>query len=420
MRKQKIMTTIGMLLSTGIILSGCGSMNDSTSAMQQPKQTDEQQDSLKNVMDKMLPPGAAYMVAKSAVRKQAIYTDDLNKEGKKEGLAFYQNSHDNNQIHLLIVKQENGAWKKLVDTAIDNFFLDYFKISDLNGDGRKELIIGTATAEDALDKQLFIYDLGDNGIEERVNLPYEAVDVGNYDDKAVENLMVLDGKAGTAQKASLYHYDEGKLTKISSIDRTMDAIPEHVINGKLADGKNALYIDSGIGAHSMQTEILSIQNGKLVNVVNSDDHTLLKEYPLYSKDINDDGIIEAGGMYIPKGYDDAAMAEIPFLYRYYDYSSDGTKKLAESRYIDSELNFSITIPTSWQESATIQKSNNGISVIDSNNNDILFEVKWTSSASFDASNTKLKTVGDTIFYIEKGKNFKISNSYFHLLAEEMK
>lgn len=420
MKNQKIMTTIGVLLTAGVILTGCGNKNDFGSVLQQPKQTDVQQESLKSVIDKMLPPGAEYVVAKSTIRKQAIYTQDLNRDGKKEGLAFYQNSHDNKQIHLLIVKQEKGTWIKLSDTAIDNFYLDYFKLSDLNGDGRIEMIIGTATAENVPDKKLSIYELGDKGIEEKINLPYEAVDVSNYDDKAVENLMVLDGKAGTAQKVALYHYDEGKLTEISSMERNMDAIPEHVISGKMADGKYALYVDSGLGAHSMQTEIINIENGKLVNVVKSDDNSLLKEYPLYSKDINDDGIIEAGGMYIPKGYDDAAMAEIPFIYNYYDYASDGKKKLMESRYIDSEQNFYITIPTQWQEKVTIKKSENGVSVINNDSNECLFEVKWTSSASFDASNTKLKAVGDTIFYTEKGKNFKISNDYFHLLAEEMK
>ncbi len=47
----------------------------------------------------------------------------------------------------------------------------------------------------------------------------------------------------------------------------------------------------------MLTEILGVKDGKLIKVGDDNDSTLMKEYPLYSRDINGDSVIEAENVY---------------------------------------------------------------------------------------------------------------------------
>ena len=152
-------------------------------------------------------------------------------------------------------------------------------------------------------------------------------------------IIILRGERNKSQSAQVLKLEKKELKLISQVELEPSAHHENIVSGKLADGNRALFIDSGVGAHSMLTEIVAYNNGKLIKIGDLNDKFLFKAYPLYSEDINNDGIIEAGGMYIPKGWEDAAFADIPFVYVYADYKIDGTKQVIEERHSNGKNNF---------------------------------------------------------------------------------
>jgi hypothetical protein len=66
-------------------------------------------------------------------------------------------------------------------------------------------------------------------------------------------------------------------------------------------------------------------------------------------------LTEVGGMYIPKGYETEAFANIPFIYVYADYKIDGSSEIIEERYSNNTHNFYITIPSEWRGKVTVEK-----------------------------------------------------------------
>ena len=144
----------------------------------------------------------------------------------------------------------------------------------------------------------------------------------------------------------------------------------------------------------------------------------MKEYPLYSRDINADGVIEAGGMYIPKGYEDAAMAEIPFIQVYYDYKLDGTKTTVEERYAEEGQHFYITIPSDLYGKVTVKRLDQSVQLVTDAGGETVFEVKWAKKDEAGQYGKILGKTNDTIYYTDLKDELTISRDQFHLMGEE--
>ncbi len=373
---------------------------------------------INKALKEILQPGSEYLTPRNTQQKQSIFTEDIDKDGKDEAFVLYRDMKENRQVHLLMLQEENGKWNKALDIATNFNTLDYFKLEDLDGDGKKEVILGTSISDSDPSKQLFIYELDGKELVNKVNRYYEWIDISDYNEDKNPEIIILDGKITKSQTAEMFNYENKQLKSRTFVPLNPDGLIENVVIGKLADGKKALFVDSTLGAHSMLTEVIAYDNGKLIKIGDENDGILFKEYPLYSRDINNDGIIDVGGMYIPKGFEDAAIAEIPFIYTYSDYREDGTHEIIEERYTDSVQHFYITIPSKWHGKVTIKKLDQGVRLIDNDSQENLFEVKWINKESYSDSKTKLGETKDIVFYTDINEELPISKDNFHLLKDE--
>lgn len=407
-----------LIVSIIVVLTGCGKVVDTISLIQAPMLLSSKQDEIDKALKKILMPGDEYVYPRNAEQKQCIFAEDIDQDGNLEVFTLYRNMKENRQVRLLMLKEHNGEWNKVFDIGTNFNALDYFKLEDLDGNGNKEVIFGASISDSDPNKEIFIYEWDGKNLVKKVERTYERITIGDYNEDKKPDIMILDGEINKSQTLEMFSYEKGQLKSRSLVELNPDSLPENVVNGKLADGKKALFIDSALGAHSMLTEIVSYDNGKLIKVGTENDNILFKAYPLYSRDINKDGITEVGGMYIPKGFEDAAMAEIPFIYIYADYYKNGTKQVIEERYVDKVQHFYITIPSKWHGKVTIQKLDKGVKLIDSEEQKVLFEVKWTNKEAYVMSKTKIGETKDTIFYSDMKEQLYIQNSNFHLLEDE--
>lgn len=418
MKKFKIAIILMILLGMPLFTTGCEVTSASISLFSAPAYN-KSEEAIKKVLDKLMPANSELIAPAKQDKKRSIFVEDIDNDGSLEAFAFYHNTKENQQVHLLILKEKGGKWNKVSDFRTDYFLVDYFSLQDLDYDGKKEITIGLGTSKYEPLKQLTIYELIKGKLIKRTEQLYEYVNIGDFNSDRKFDILILDGERNKEQKAKLYSYEKGKMHLISSIMLDQYGFHENIINGKLADGKRALFVDSGLGAHSMLTEIIFYSNGKLNKIGSEADRFLFKAYPLYSSDINGDGIVEAGGMYIPKGYENSAMFEIPFIYEYADYNSNGTKKIIEERYVNGEKRFYITIRDKNRGKVTIKKFKNGVGLVDLANGKSLFNVKWIDKKYYTNNlGTKIGETNETIFYTDSKQNADTISKYFHLLQNE--
>ncbi|CAH0344824.1 VCBS repeat-containing protein [Bacillus sp. CECT 9360] len=410
-----------MYILTGLMLSGCSMVKSPGDLIESPQLHDGQQLKVRAALNQLLPSGIEFITPKQAAIKQSIFIEDVNGDGKQqEAFILYRNLKENEQVHLLVLQKKKQDWIQISDIEMDYINLDYFGLHDLDDDGVMEVTMGLGTSDFETEKQLVIYKWDTAGLMKQMKRSYHLLDIADYDGDTKMDILLVDGKRRESFTADLFRYEDSNLESLSAVDLEAFSFHEHMVNGKLNDGHQALFIDSMIGVHSMLTEIIAYDHGKLVKVGEEHGSLQMKKYPLYSKDINNDGITEVGGMYIPQGWEDALFEDIPFIEFYSTYSIEGAPKKITERFTERVRRFYIEIPSEWHGKVTVKKIKNGIQLLSVSNQKPVFEVKWKKKQSLEPSKEKvvLQKTKDTVFYSGRKENETFPFSQFHLLEDE--
>ena len=382
-----------------------------------PSLQDEEQEKLRDSLEPFLPPGSEFAIPEQADKKQAIYMEDADRNRLKKAFVLYTPSGEDQAVRLLVLKQEDGSWRKAASLNTEQGTLDYFGLHDLDQDGEKEAVIGMAGSDFEEEKLLSVYTLEKSGLNKRLEQEYDLIDIFDYDNDGTEDVLLVNGKRRKDFTAALYSYKAGRLEEKSSLGLDAYVFHEHAFGGKLLDGSRGFYIDSRFGIHSQLPEIIAFRDGKLVKAGNPNASIQMKSTLLYTRDINDDGVPEVGDMYIPKGWEDAAFEDIPFIETYTAHSADGVKRKVSERYTDRTRRFYIEIPSEWQGRITPKRLEDGIQLLTVSEGRTVFEVRWADQGK-KVQGTVLSDTKTAVFYTGIEEHLTFPFSQFHLLENE--
>ncbi len=397
MRKKSKSSLITGLVMSSIMLTGCQLVESPNALIEAPQQANKQNKELSKKAAELLPSNSELLTPVNSNKKQSIYIADINDDGNQEAFLLYRGLGENRKVHLLSLQETENEWREVSDFELNYLQLDYFDLHDLDNDGAIEIVIGLGGSDFESENELMIYQWSVEGLTQVAKKDYEVLDISDYDRDGKSDVLIVHGVRREFMEAELLKFRSSQLVTTSKVNLDAYAFHENTASGKLSDGYQALFIDGAVGAHSMITEIIAFEEGKLIKVDERAGGMLIKEYPLYSKDINDDGVIEVGGMYIPKGWEDEAFADIPFIEYYSTYSINGVEKKIEERYTNRDKKFYITIPVEWQGKVTMKKLENSIQLISVSDEELLFEVKWGNRDSVASAGHIFKKTKDTTF-----------------------
>ena len=86
--------------------------NPPNELIESPHPQDVQQIALNNTLNQLLPPNTEFMTPKQGVRKQSIYLEDINDDGKQEAFILYKSLEGSKQVHLLVLQESGEKWLK--------------------------------------------------------------------------------------------------------------------------------------------------------------------------------------------------------------------------------------------------------------------------------------------------------------------
>lgn len=230
--------------------------------------------------------------------KSAVVTEDLDGDGIKEAFAFYSTSDsEETMMHLNVIVKDKKKYKSVDDNSKSASGIERIDFYDLNGDGKKEIIVGWEIYAES-EKQLAVYQFEKNALTQIMSQKYTNYLCIDFDDNGKNEILVqdLDTKEST-NKASLYSITENGLTQISGclLDGKVKTAGRFKLSS-LSNGQKAVYIDEikGIGA---VTEVLFMSKGELKNPLLDVENTMenvktIRSATIPSADVNNDGIIE--------------------------------------------------------------------------------------------------------------------------------
>ncbi|MCQ4085578.1 hypothetical protein [Saccharibacillus sp. JS10] len=299
--------TLGLLL-----LSGCSdtlSLPDPTTLIQPPRLPADKE-ALRSTIDRQLPAGAVEVRARDSKDTSAIRYEDLDGDGVNEAILFYKPANSGENLHVMILQDQDGTWVKVLDIEGEGTVLDKLEFADISGNGAVDILAGYSTeGEDPLfggSNILMVYSYVNSEVSASLEklgnkLAYSAfslIDL-NGDGKSELSLINLRSNVGTDIKT--YQFEDNNFKELSSIllpNKTVTGY-YNATSGEVAPNQNGLVLDIMIGSGSY-TQIVVMKNGILQSVLSED--AAFRDGWVKSEDVNGDGIIEIGLLSVPDGW----------------------------------------------------------------------------------------------------------------------
>ncbi|TPG88456.1 hypothetical protein EEL32_09960 [Brevibacillus laterosporus] len=338
------------------LLAGCTPVASPNELLKAPTLNKNQEEVKKAVLAN-LPQGSSLMIPRNNPGENgAIMEKDINGDGSNEVVAFYKLGEYS--LGFIVMQKTGSNWKKIgqiEETAQD---VDYVAFEDVTGDKEKEIFVSWMASED-VDKEFGGYKWKDGQMIQILKTSGKEAIVGDLDKSGISSAYVfkLDRDKMKAP-AEVYQYDKAiskmKMVQQLELDWSINGY-ENVSLGKATKEQNGIFLDSGVGAHSGQTALLVNKQGKLTQVeLTNHDNVMFKPYSSYSKDINNDGIIEISTLVQPVGSEDLSMVDTPWLTEWYQWDGQKSVIKVKESYDDISNGFQVNIPNYWAGHYTVR------------------------------------------------------------------
>ncbi|MBU5352126.1 hypothetical protein ACN9MH_16900 [Paenibacillus silvae] len=346
-----------MAVLLGAVLSGCTVISDPKLLMKPPMMSTDKE-KLYNIVQKETPPESKLIRPKDMSNTSMIRVEDLNGDGIREASVFYETPNENVRIHGMILEEQGGSWVKKLTFDVPGNELESFKVMDITNDGNPDIVVGVSLQDQ---KALTAYSYK-GGVLEQVlgGVPYNQVIIDDMQGDALDlsgdgksDFVVVSLNASGFATIALYQYQDDSFKEIDKVvtDYTVKEV-YNALGGEITDGKMGIVLDADLDDRSSFTQIMYVQDNKLISAFKSPDQTY-RDDKILSGDVNNDGIIEFGLKETPKGWEHYVFDSRMWFYTFYQWDGKEGKKFVSFQFRDDADLFHLNLKPEWYGKITI-------------------------------------------------------------------
>ncbi|MBP2028315.1 hypothetical protein J2Z35_002116 [Acetoanaerobium pronyense] len=409
---KNFLKTVLLVTFLGTVLSGCTRVATPEELLHPPELNLEKK-GMKDAMEKFLPANATFTVlpALDEIEKEDAFTKrDLDGSGTEELIAFYRDK-STKLIGIMVLREKNGVWSSIADIKLKSFEILQYSIKDLDGDGKREIIIGTQGDEQfSYGKKLTILGFNGDSIEPIVEMPYLAGDVYDINGDGFYEVVVTYQDTTTLEnRLRVMNYKDEKMNRMAETGLYPGTEPYSIKISGIYDDKKAIFVDSFIGGQEGKTEVFFYTDKSLKDSVEVLGLSLPKKvFPVQSKDMDSNGIMEIGFPFLPPDGKNMYEPSKPWVKSYYNITNEGTLKLSKQIYEDYRMGFLFEIPESFTSRYTLEKDDEErvlrVNFIDSQNNPhLLSEIRIMNKSEWEQTEQVLQVISESSEEITGGR-----------------
>ena len=289
-----------MMMSLSLVLAGCAmpKLTLDPEELYALPELPARYTTLNQQLNAIQESSAEYAAPVSGSNIQPVQMVDLDGDGREEALAFFRQSDGEKPLKIYVFTDNGNSYTQTA--VIEGSGLAVYSIaySDMNGDGRMELIVGWRVSMDL--QALTVYALEPGGARELARSNYVKYAVADLNGDGMQELTVFRANQDGVGAADCYLWKNGALTLSSTIrvSMTMAELSQQgkVTVGTLRSGEPALFVTGVAEGMRAMTDVLLLRGGELNNAVLSPTTGVSGESSrfraLYPADINGDGVTE--------------------------------------------------------------------------------------------------------------------------------
>ena len=299
-KKKKKWAALLLMMSLSLVLAGCAmpKLTLDPEELYALPELPARYTTLNQQLNAIQESSAEYAAPVSGSNIQPVQMVDLDGDGREEALAFFRQSDGEKPLKIYVFTDNGNSYTQTA--VIEGSGLAVYSIaySDMNGDGRMEIIVGWRVSMDL--QALTVYALEPGGARELARSNYVKYAVADLNGDGMQELTVFRANQDGVGAADCYLWKNGALTLSSTIrvSMTMAELSQQgkVTVGTLRSGEPALFVTGVAEGMRAMTDVLLLRGGELNNAVLSPTTGVSGESSrfraLYPADINGDGVTE--------------------------------------------------------------------------------------------------------------------------------
>ncbi|HAG57260.1 MAG TPA: hypothetical protein DEP43_05780 [Ruminococcaceae bacterium] len=289
---------ITFLAACCLLLSACSSFQfNLTDLMQAPKLSEDQAEIYEALTDAVGVSDVQLKYPKSGAYRSAFVMFDLDADGEKEALVFYNMPSWGGNVRIMILDHQQEKWVSVYDAVGEGTDITEVDFRILTSSGRYCLMIGweQGTSENT---NISVYDYTGGQLRVLFESEYSQMLIEDIDQDGVQEILlgVFKASAKMGSIRLINDTDEG-LQPVSRVvmDNTITKFLRIDI-GFLSEDQTAVFVDAYTSSTQIVTEIMVYtEEGRLVPLsghAGDLDRLLVRELPVRCEDIDGDGILE--------------------------------------------------------------------------------------------------------------------------------
>jgi hypothetical protein len=260
-KKLKGCAAIVMVLAVLVSLNGCSLRISSFDNLIRPPKLSGKYQGLQDAFENSVDTDFDLQTPETGDYQSAFITYDCDSDGDEEAIVFYRTKDNSDIVKFSYFEYENDKWDFVKQFDGLGNSVDQVIFSDLNKDGKYEIIIGWGLFSSKTNKAFAVYEVSNNSINISNSYQYSYINVFDVNGDGYDDIftMTLDSTIPEqlAAYARVYNFTDGSQLKMLSEAKTDGNISSYSsVTSEKNDEYNLIYIEANKGEHEMITELL--------------------------------------------------------------------------------------------------------------------------------------------------------------------
>ncbi len=363
--KRRLICVVVFMLAFSFLLSSCKSSDfiKPVDSLLSPPLYHEEYKSLVDAFHSEVSKNVVFCNPRKGDYRSAIIIEDLDGDKQNEALIFYRDELENSVARLHYFKLDGGNWVSKTDLNGYGNEVEKLMISDMDGDGNGELIVIWRVAGVSSSNIMSVYRAsnGNGSYKELSNESCSVCELTDIDGDSKDEIFYINQttSSGIVQRQARAVRLSGNSIVImgeAKVDPNISSYTSVKTEKASGDSPMRIYIDALKGESQMITELIYWDSSKaelcapFLDADTMSNIETLRDNPIPSTDINNDGIIDIPVQgYLLSGEDSTNRI---YVTEWVDYSGASPVTVANS-VVNFDDNYMINFSNEEAESVNI-------------------------------------------------------------------